>query len=88
MKRMIPALAMAIVLASAFQAASAANVVKLRDHGPDGPNHYYSVSCSNGAEGSVTVYSKPRKVCAVRNSGKENCRSSWKVESAARDACR
>jgi len=88
MNRIIPALAAAIVLASVFQAVSAAEVRRVKNNGADGDAIYYSVLCSNGAESSVKVQSNPNRVCASPVRGQVQCQPTWALDSAARFVCR
>jgi hypothetical protein len=88
MNRIIPALAAAIVLASVFQAVSAAQVRSVKNHGADGDATYYSVLCSNGAESSIKVQSNPNRVCASPIKGQVQCQPRWELDSAARFVCR
>ncbi len=88
MKRIVIALATAMVLAGVFQAVSAAQVREIESHGTDGDGNYYTIHCSNGAESSVTIFADPPKVCSNPVNGREHCRRNWKLESAAAHACR
>ena len=88
MKRILPALAAAVMLAGVIQTVSAAKVREIKNHGPDGDATYYSIVCSNGADGSVAVYNDQPKVCATPNSGGMRCKRGWSLESAAAYACR